>query len=471
VQVTGLPDGYVPTKETITGLRVQAETPVAGSVITSNARVNRIHEMAWYSFAGNIMSVFTDCPGREKLSYPADYTMPMGSIHRDFDLDAYLRTHERHLAEGQSLADTPMAGNVALKTPVYDWGYSGRFGDEINWGNAIILVPAFLRQLYGDTETAARWYPNLVRFADYIARQKAVGHIVDAALADWVSAEPVSGKITGTWGYYVMIRELAELARLTGRQADAGRYELLAADIKAAFNTTFWDPARRLYADNGAVSQTAQALALDAGLVPGSERQAVLDALVGLVTAAGHFLGGTIGMAPIVRALSAGGRDDVLWDLIHVDTQPSYGFFMESTVANPGGMTTIGERWNRGDSKNHMILAQIEEWFHAGLAGIRAADGTTAYRELVIQPKVVGDLTFVKGHYTTPQGTARSEWRRDGNRLRLSVTVPPNTTAVIHVPTLGGTAGPAPRRARFLRHEGGYAVYQVPSGGYTFTTR
>ena len=42
--------------------------------------------MARYSFAGNIMSVFTDCPGREKLSYPADYTMPMGAIHRNYDL-------------------------------------------------------------------------------------------------------------------------------------------------------------------------------------------------------------------------------------------------------------------------------------------------------------------------------------------------------------------------------------------------
>ncbi|MET8260153.1 hypothetical protein [Micromonospora sp. NPDC005205] len=66
--------------------------------------------------------MFTDCPGREKLSYPADYTMPMGAIHRDFQLNAYMRTTMRHLVEGQSLADTPMAGNVALKTPVYDSG-------------------------------------------------------------------------------------------------------------------------------------------------------------------------------------------------------------------------------------------------------------------------------------------------------------------------------------------------------------
>lgn len=477
VQVTGLPEGFVPTTDMITGLRVQAETPLAGEVATSNARVNRIHRMAWYSFAGNIMSVFTDCPGREKLSYPADYTMPMGSIHRNFDLSAYLRTHERHLVEGQSIADTPMRGNVALKTPVYDWGYEGRFGDEINWGDAIILVPGFLRQLYGDTSTAARYYEPMVRFADYIARQKAVGNIVDAALADWVSADQTSGKITGTWGYYVMIRELASLAASIGRAADAEKYTALAEDIKTAFNAAFWDPAQRRYVADGKATQAAQALALDAGLAPSPERQAVLDALVELVYAfhpegdGPHFSGGTIGMAPIVRALSAGGRDDVLWDLIQENEQPSYGYFMEPTVANPGGMTTIGERWNRGDSKNHMILAQIEEWFHAGLAGIRAADGTVAYRELVIQPKVVGDLTYVRGSYATPQGEARSEWKRDGDRLRLSVTVPPNTTAEVWLPTLGGKAGATPHRAKFLRTDGGYAVYRVPSGTYAFTTR
>ncbi|MEV0900793.1 family 78 glycoside hydrolase catalytic domain [Actinoplanes sp. NPDC049802] len=475
VQVTGLPDGYVPTKETITGLRVQADTPLAGAVTTSSARINRIHKMAWYSFAGNMMSVFTDCPGREKLSYPADYTMPMGSIHRDFDLSAYLRTHQRHLVEGQSIADTPMRGNVALKTPVYDWGYTGRFGDEINWGNAIILVPGFLRQLYGDTETAARWYPQLVLFADYIARQKAVGHIVDAALADWVSAEQTSGRITGTWGYHQMITELAELARLTGHAADADRYTALAADIRAAFHAAFYNTALRRYTADGdagttGATQAAQALALDAGLVPDSERPAVLDALVELVAAAGHhFTGGTIGMAPIVRALSAGDRDDVLWEVLQRDDQPGYGYFMAPTVANPGGMTTMGERWNRGDSKNHMILAQIEEWFHAGLAGIRA--GATAYAELIVQPKIVGDLTHVKGHYETPQGTARSEWARDGDRLRLTVTIPPNTAAVIHVPTLGGRITGTPPRATFLRLDGGYAVYRVPSGAYTFTTR
>jgi alpha-L-rhamnosidase len=477
VQVTGLPEGYVPIKDLIRGVRLQAAVPTAGAVTTSNARINRIHTMARYSFAGNIMSVFTDCPGREKLSYPADYTMPMGAIHRDFDLSAYMRTTMRHLVEGQSIADTPMFGNVALKTPVYDWGYTGRFGDEINWGNAIVLVPAMLFDLYGDTETMARNYDAMVRFTDYIQRQKANGHIVDAALADWVSADQTSGRITGTWGYYTMISKLAMMAEVTGHAADAQKYHGLAADIKAAFNANFYNTQLRRYTSDGnagttGATQTAQALALDAGLVPDGERGAVLDALVELVYAfhpsgdGPHFSGGTIGMAPTVRALADGDRDDVLWDLLQEDEEPSYGFFMAPTVANPNGMTTIGERWNRRDSKNHMILAQIEEWFHSGLVGIRTSG--TAYRSLVVKPKVVGDLTFVKGSYETPQGTARSSWTKGDGWFSLTVTVPPNTTAEIWAPLLGGRIVHPPKRAMFDRVDSGYAVYRVGSGSYTF---
>jgi alpha-L-rhamnosidase len=483
VQVDGLPEGYVPDKDTITGLQTMAGVPVAGTVTTSNERINRIHKMARYSIMSNMLSTFTDCPGREKLSYPADYTMPMGMIHRNFELDAYMRTTMHHLVEGQSIADTFMRGNVALKTPVFDWGYTGRFGDEINWGNAIILVPWFLYEYYGDTQTMSRYYDQMTEFVNYIRREKTgsgpTEHIVDAALADWVAAENTSGEITGTWGYYVMIDRMAKMAALTGHDADAAEYEQLAEDIKDAFNARFYNDVLGRYTSTGnagtaGATQAAQALALDAGLVPDDERERVLDALVELVYSfqpfggGPHFSAGTIGMAPVVRVLMDAGRDDVLWDLLQEDTQPSYGYFMEPTTANPEGFTTIGERWTRGSSKNHIILAQIDEWFHAGLAGIRKAEGSIAYRELVIQPKIVGDLTSVEGSYTTPQGMVSSSWTLDDGRFELAVRIPSNTTAEIWVPTEGDHAVSTPAGASFVRIDGDYAVYEVGSGSYRF---
>ncbi|NUR38663.1 MAG: alpha-galactosidase, partial [Streptomyces sp.] len=288
-----------------------------------------------------------------------------------------------------------------------------------------------------------------------------------------------SGRITGTWGYHQVADRMARMADLLGRTADAAEYRSLAANIKKAFNDAFYNSSLGRYTAQGeqgttGATQAAQALALDEGLVPEGEREKVLDALVELVHAhqpyggGPHFSGGTIGLAPIVRALHEGGRDDVLWDVLQEDTRPSYGYFMRPTTANPGGLTTHPEQWDMGNSKNHMILLQIEEWFHSGLAGIRRPRGGVAYRELVVDPRPVGTLTHVAGSYRTPYGEVSSEWTRADGVFRLRVEVPPNTTAEIRVPTGGGKPGQAPDGARFERVDGDRAVYRAGSGSYLF---
>ncbi|KAE8133675.1 bacterial alpha-L-rhamnosidase-domain-containing protein [Aspergillus pseudotamarii] len=486
VQVTGLPSGYKPSRDLITGLRVQADVPFASSFTSSSARLNRIHKMAWYSMASNIISVFTDCPGREKLPYPADFTQPFGALARNFQFPAFLRTAMHHLVEGQSIANTSMAGNVALKTPVYDWGYRGRFGDEINWGNAIVLVPSLLYDLYGDTTVMAAYYDRLVDFVHYIQREKARGHIVDAALGDWVEDGPqTSGRITGTWGYYLTVRAMARIANLTGHHADADRYNDLSHNIRNVFHSAFWNDTSRRYTNTGNngtsnATQAAQALALDSGLVPEEHRQEVLNALVELTyhypSSDGqgpHLSGGQIGLGPIVRALSAGGRDDILWEALQQNDRPSYGYFMAPTEANPHGFTTIGEEWDRSSSKNHMILAQIDEWLHAGVVGIQPTALTTISSTwedwLIFQPKLVGDLRSASGSYQMLQGEARCEWQRtaEGN-FNLTVTVPANVEAEVRLPSVGNVT--ASQRARFVRVDKSYTIYAVPAGTHVFNS-
>ncbi|MDX3452299.1 family 78 glycoside hydrolase catalytic domain [Streptomyces sp. ME02-8801-2C] len=466
LQVTGLPEGYIPTRDTVTGLRIHADVPAAGSLSTSDDRVNRVHRMARYSIMSNTMSTFTDCPGREKLAYPADYVQPFASVHRTFGYAAYLRTMQRHLAEGQSRAGADI-GNVALKAPVYDWGYTGRFGDEINWGNGIVLVPWLLYETYGDTQTMSRYYPRMQAFLNCIRTRKtgtgANAHLVDAALADWIASENTSGRITGTWGYHQVADRMARMAALIGRDTDASEYRNLADNIRDAFNDAFYNSALGRYTAEGdrggaGATQAAQAFALDEGLVPESEREKVLDALVELVRAhqpfggGPHLSGGTLGLAPIIRALHEGRRDDVLWDVLQEDTRPSYGYFMAPTTANPQGLTTVPEEWGMGNSKNHMILLQIEEWFHAGVVGIRQARGGAGYRELVIDPRPVGDLTHAEGSYRTPYGEVSARWARRDGMFRLDVELPANTTAQVLLPS------------------GGRDPHSVGSGRHTFIT-
>ena len=212
--------------------------------------------------------------------------------------------------------------------------------------------------------------------------------------------------------------------------------------------------------------------------MPEADRGAVLDYLVENIYAfhpsgdgGPHLSGGTIGLAPTVRALTDGGRDDVLWDVLQQDAQPSYGFFLQPTNANPEGFTTIGEQWNRGASRNHMILAQIEEWFHEGLAGIREAEGSTQYRAARDQAAARRRPHVRRGQLPQPAGPHPVGVDDQGRPLRPDGRDPRRTP-----PPRSGCRSSysneetVPKRAKLLRTEDGYAVYQVGSGVYTFAS-
>ncbi|MFD0856404.1 alpha-L-rhamnosidase N-terminal domain-containing protein, partial [Actinomadura adrarensis] len=118
--------------------------------------------------------------------------------------------------------------------------------------------PAYVRRSVtnpdvGRTSPYSWW--QMVTFIDYIRREKvgtgANEHIVDAALADWVAADQTSGRITGTWGYHVMITKMAQMAELTGHTADAATYRQLATDIREAFNRAFYNESLGRYTSSG----------------------------------------------------------------------------------------------------------------------------------------------------------------------------------------------------------------------------
>ena len=68
------------------------------------------------------------------------------------------------------------------------------------------------------------------------------------------------------------------------------------------------------------------------------------------------------------------------------------------------------------------------------------------------------------------------EIRLDYGRTGLDVTLPANTTATVYIPATGAAAvqegsGPAAQAegVKFVRQEGGSAVFQVGSGTYRFS--
>ncbi|GAA4507298.1 family 78 glycoside hydrolase catalytic domain [Actinoallomurus oryzae] len=452
LQVTGLPSP--PSASVADAVILRADNATAGSFTSSDLLLNGIHRIVGNAIAGNMFSTLTDCPDREKLGWLEETHLEQGSVTRDFDVEAYYRDLLRNVAEAQ-LPD----GHVPDIAPEYVV-FSGSARDDPNWGSAIIMAAWQHYQAYGDLATLRTYFPAMRKYFDYLT-SKASGSLLDYGYGDWASTDsstPVG--IAASYAYYRDAVALGAIARLLGE--DASGYESTAQKIAGAFNAK--------YLKNGTYgsgSQAGDAFALDMGVVPADQKKAVTDHLVAAIQAKGyHLTVGEIALPAVFRALSAAGRDDVLLGVAQQVTAPSYGYQVVH------GATALTEYWDGPTgygSQNHFMLGAIDEWFSAGLAGIRQADGGTAYRQLVIRPAVVGDLQAASGTYETPRGRVASAWRREGRTLRLDVTVPPGAPARVEVPLSGGRAGATPAGATYVGVQDGRAVYQVGSGHWTFT--
>jgi alpha-L-rhamnosidase len=139
------------------------------------------------------------------------------------------------------------------------------------------------------------------------------------------------------------------------------------------------------------------------------------------------------------------------------------------------GATTVWELWN-GDtadpamnSGNHVMqIGDLNVWFYEYLAGIRPDPEKPGFKHILIRPFPVKGLTFARASHESMYGRIASHWRRENGRFLLDVTIPPNTTATVHVPAENAAAVKKPEGARLLKFENGQAVFEVPSGTYSF---
>ena len=213
------------------------------------------------------------------------------------------------------------------------------------------------------------------------------------------------------------------------------------------------------------------------GLADNSKIPALLEKLVDNIRSHNnHLTCGEVGLPFIIQTLNKYGRSNVVYDIASRRDVPSYGYQVEY------GATTLTEAWNpnEGMSHNHCMLGHIEEWFYNGLAGINPDSDGVGFKKIIIKPQVVGDVTWVNGSYNSVYGLISSEWNLKNNELNLKVTIPVNTSATIYVPA--PTKDPdnvkesnipveKSEGVKFLRMEDNFAVYQVGSGTYSFSSK
>jgi hypothetical protein len=124
------------------------------------------------------------------------------------------------------------------------------------------------------------------------------------------------------------------------------------------------------------------------------------------------------------------------------------------------------------------MLGHIEEWFYAGLAGIRPHLETPGLRRVDIRPEMVGNLASVDATWQTFRGPVKVQWKTEGDTLHLAVELPPGMSSHVSLPAaspdqvresgayLAKAAG-----ITLLKPESDRTVVQIGSGRYDFQIR
>jgi alpha-L-rhamnosidase len=467
------PSGDLPVMSDLKFLHTRNSSPQTGTFTCSNDQFNQTYNLINWAIRSNTQSVVTDCPHREKLGWLEQTFLMGGSMFYNYDLYLLFDQTVKNMMDAQTAN-----GLIPDIAPEYT-EFGGGFRDSPEWGSAGVILPWMIYQWYGDKEVMKSAYPMMRKYVDYLGTT-AKDHIISHGLGDWYDLGPkfpgqaqlTPKAVTATAIYYYDIKLLSQMAEILDNKEDAAQLSALAFRVKNAFNDKFFNAKTNVYSTG---SQTAMSMPLCVGLVEEYKRADVLKNLVDSINKSGKALtAGDIGFHFLVKALEEGGASQLLYDMNYRNDIPGYGFQLKK------GATALTESWAALEevSNNHLMLGHLMEWFYTGLGGIKQDPQSVAFRNIVIRPETVGDISTARASYQSPFGVIKSEWTKKDGNFTLKVEIPVNTSATVYLPTTESKSVKESDKAitgkngiQFIKIEKGKALYKIGSGVYSFKVK
>ncbi|WP_316848798.1 family 78 glycoside hydrolase catalytic domain [Pedobacter agri] len=457
--------------EDLVALHIRNAADQVGKFSTSNELFNKTSNLIDWSIKSNMVSVFTDCPHREKLGWLEQLHLMGNSVGYNYDAAPLFKKALADMKNSQ--LPNGLIPEIAPEYVKFEWG-GDMFRDSPEWGSSGILLPWYLYQWYGDRQAMVDYYPMMQRYINYLAT-KADDHILSQGLGDWYDLGPkppgvsqlTPMGVTGTAIYYYDLKILEKMATLLGKKADAITYANLAVDVRKSFNNKFFNSKTKQYATG---SQAANAMAIYMGLVEDRDKNAVIDNLVKDIRDRKNSLtAGDIGYRYVLRVLEDAGKSDVIFDMNSRSDVPGYGMQIAK------GATALTESWAALPtvSNNHFMLGHLMEWLYSGIGGIRQDENSIAFKQIKIQPEIVGNLTSANVSYNSSYGEISSAWKKVNNGFEIDVKIPVNTTAVVYLPVSANQKVNETNNVAFqtIGSENGKTKISIGSGTYKFNVR
>ena len=445
VRVTGIeavnPDDF-------TAYVIHSDLERTGFLETSNAKVNRLIQNAWWGQRGNFVDVPTDCPQRdERLGWTGDAEVFAPTASFNMDTAAFYRKYLYDMA----LEQATLGGAVPFVVPDVLGQIHRHFGEENHdygscaWADAAVMIPWTLYRFYGDKSMLAEQFPQMMAWVDWVETQDET-HFGGPRLwlrgfhfADWLALDnPVAGSCFGGTDcyyvasayYYYSTYLTARAAEALGDQANAKKYDQRAEEIRAAFRKEFFTATGRI----AEPTQTAMLLALSMNLAPDEARpRLVRDLRKKLEARNMHLDTGFVGTYHLMRTLSSVGLGACAYTLLLNEDYPSWLYEVNM------GATTVWERWNSVlpdglvsdtgmNSMNHYSYGAVVEWMYRCMCGLNAIE--PGFASARIAPMSDDRFDWVRAEYASASGTYRSGWQCENGVLTYTVEVPFGATAV-----------------------------------------
>ena len=474
VELTGLPNS--PDLETLTGIVLNSNTPRTGFFECSNDTVNKLYSNIVWTQRANYFDVPTDCPQRdERLGWTGDAQIYTRSASYNMDIDAFFTKWLRDLNDAQD-----PKGYYPNFAPVAFHRTSGQhYFFSPGWMDAGIICPYTIYQVYQDKRVLEHYYDNMkkqIEFYGTVSENYTCKQDIEA-WGDWLSfGSKTSNHYIATAYYAYDTLLMSEVAAILGKDDDSRYYKNLFTKIQNAFLEKYWK-SEGIFVDD---TQTTCAMAIYMKLLPEDIEKRAAVRLAELIRQNGNRLStGFIGCKHLLPALSEHGYDDLAYTLLTSTEFPSWGYEVVNNA------TTIWERWDsytikdgfkKGmNSFSHYAFGAVCEWMFRYMAGIDMEG--YGFKNIIIWPRISRDkISYVNADYNSIHGKISSHWQREGNNVKLDVTIPANTTALVYVPSPNkkeifenGTVIGKHKDIKSISSDDGCTVVRIGSGPYKFS--
>lgn len=396
-----------------------------GDFRCSDDTVNKLQVMTRNSDLSNFYYFPTDCPHREKNGWTGDAAVSCEQLSLNFAPEKSYKEWLRNIRKTQK-----ETGELPGIIPTGGWGYE--WGNGPAWDQVATVLPYMTYLLRGDREILEENSPMIMRYAEYISRNRTARGTVELGLGDWCPVTKFKSPLEFTDSVVCMdiLDKAAYIFSVLGQPLQEKFCVKLRREIRSAVREHLIDLSTCTAIG---CCQTSQAMAIYYNVFdPGEKAQAFKVLLKIISDSDDHMDCGILGARCLFRVLADHGKAELAYELITRPDYPSYGNFVtRGLTALPEDFLREGQRPN---SLNHHFFGDISAWFIEYIAGIRVNPAGNDCREVRVTPNFIARLDFAEGHYDTVGGKVAVRWERDGSDIALTVECADGVHGEIRLP-------------------------------------